>query len=307
MRDVEENLHRCPAEAVRNASKIVLQIADSILRAPELAIHVMSDKMGGEELYFHSLNVTMLSMMIARDLKLPVEVVGVLGMGALMHDIGLTEVPDKILLKTDKLTLAERHFYELHGQYGVVIGQRLHLATAALAVIREHHELFDGSGFPAKLKGEVPSLLSRIVAIANYYDELCHPLRMSEALTPNEALSLMFSKLSHKFDPKLLQVFIRLMGVYPPGTLVQLSNGDTGMVCALNTTKPMRPTVMVHDADIPKAEAMMIDLSLHLDISIARALRASDIPLDVYNYLSPRKRVSYYFEATGTPSEKSKA
>ena len=64
---------------------------------------------------------------------------------------------------------------------------------------------------------------------------------------------------------------------------------------------------MVHDADIPKAEAMMIDLSLHLDISIARALRASDIPLDVYNYLSPRKRVSYYFEATGTPSEKSKA
>ena len=110
MRDVEENLHRCPAEAVRNASKIVLQIADSILRAPELAIHVMSDKMGGEELYFHSLNVTMLSMMIARDLKLPVEVVGVLGMGALMHDIGLKEVPDKILLKTDKLTQAERHF-----------------------------------------------------------------------------------------------------------------------------------------------------------------------------------------------------
>ena len=105
----------------------------------------------------------------------------------------------------------------MHGQYGVVIGLRLHLATAALAlalalaIIREHHELFDGSGFPAKLKGEASSLLSRIVAIANCYDELCNPLRMSEALTPNAAPSLMFSKLSEKFDPTLLPVFIRLM------------------------------------------------------------------------------------------------
>ena len=190
IRDIEKNIYSRPAETVQQATKLIKDIADSILSAPELAIHVMGDKMGGEELYFHSLNVTMLSMMMARDLKLPIEVVGALGMGALLHDIGRKEVPDKILRKTEPLTQAERNFYEMHCQFGVEIGQRLHLAAPVLAIIREHHELFDGSGYPAKLKGEASSLLSRIVVIANHYDELCNPLLIADALTPHEALSL---------------------------------------------------------------------------------------------------------------------
>lgn len=83
----------------------------------------MGDKMGGEELYFHSLNVTTLSMMIARDIKLPQEVIGTLGMGALFHDIGRKEIPNRILMKTEPLTQAEHHLYEMHCQYGVEIGQ----------------------------------------------------------------------------------------------------------------------------------------------------------------------------------------
>jgi len=82
VRDIEKNLYSHPAETLQAANKLVQSIADSILSAPELAIQVMGDKLGGEELYFHSLNVTMLSMMMARDMKLPVEVVAVLGVGA---------------------------------------------------------------------------------------------------------------------------------------------------------------------------------------------------------------------------------
>ena len=171
------------------------------------------------------------------------------------------------------------------------------LAPAALAIIREHHELFDGSGYPAKLKGEAIGLLSRIVAIANYYDELCNPLNIADALTPHEALSLMFAKLRSKFDPKLLQVFIRCLGVYPPGTIVQLSNGVIGMVATVNTARPMKPMVMVYDADVPKEEAILVDMEHETDVNIAKAIRPAQVPREIYNYLSPRKRVSYYFDA----------
>jgi putative nucleotidyltransferase with HDIG domain len=291
---------------VQQASKLVGQIADSILNAPELAIQVMGDTAGGEEMYFHSLNVTMLSMMMARDLQLPMAVVGALGMGALMHDIGHKEIPDKIRRKTEPLTQAERNFYELHCQYGVDIGKRLQLPAPALAVIREHHEMYDGTGFPAKLKGDAINLLSRIVAVANYYDELCNPPAIAHALTPHEALSLMFAKLRTKFDPKFLQVFIRCLGVYPPGTIVQLSNGVIGMVATVNTARPMKPVLVVYDADVPKEEAIMLDMDRETEVNIAKSIRPAQVPREVYNYLSPRKRVSYYFDANAARSKDGK-
>jgi putative nucleotidyltransferase with HDIG domain len=297
VREVEKNIYSNPAESVRQASALVTQIADSILCAPELALHVMGDMTGGEELYFHSLNVTMLSMMVARDIKLPQEVVGTLGMGALLHDIGRKEIPNKILTKLEPLTQAEQHLYEMHCQYGLEIGKRLELSAPVLKIILEHHELFDGSGYPQQLKGESIGLLSRIVVLANYYDELCNPLNIANALTPHEALSLMFAKQRNKFDPKLLQVFIRCLGVYPPGTIIQLSNGVIGMVATVNTQMPMKPLIVIYDASIPKDEAILVDMAREVDLNISKAIRPAQVPLEIYNYLSPRKRVSYYFDA----------
>ncbi len=300
---VEKNLFNNPEETVAQANQLVCQIADSILTAPELAIHVMGDKAGGEELYFHSLNVTMLSMMMARDLKLPSEVVQVLGMGALFHDLGCREIPDKILMKMEPLTQAERNYYQLHCQYGLELGKKLKFVPAALAIIYEHHELFDGSGYPRKLKGEAINLLARIVAITNYYDELCNPLNIANALTPHEALSTMFARLRSKFDPKLLQVLVRCLGVYPPGTIVQLSNGIIGMVATINTARPMKPMIVAYDAEIPKEDAILVDMEGEADVSIVKAIRPAQLPREIYAYLSPRKQVSYYFDASAPEKE----
>ena len=305
--NVEKNLLVHPEETLRQAHQLVGQIADSILSAPELAIHVMGDAIGGEDLYFHSLNVTTLSLMMARDIKLPSDAVQPLGMGALFHDIGRREIPNAILMKLDPLTQAERNYYELHCQYGVELGQRLQFLPASLAVIREHHELVDGSGYPQKLKGDAINLLARIVAIANYYDELCNPPNILNALTPHEALATMFAKWRAKFDPKLLQVFVRCLGVYPPGTVVQLSNGVIGMVVTINTAKPMKPMVMVYDEEIPKEEAILVDLETEKDINIARAIRPAQLPREIFNYLSPRKQVSYYFDASVASRETPKS
>jgi putative nucleotidyltransferase with HDIG domain len=304
LKDIEKNLYSRPAETLKATTQLVQQIADSILSAPELAIQVMGDKSDGEELYFHSLNVAMLSMMMARELKLPVEVVGTLGVGALLHDIGRKEVPDRILLKTEPLTPAERNFYELHPAYGLEIAKRMQLAPAAMAIIGEHHEFSDGTGYPKKIKGEAINLLARMVVIANHYDELCNPPAIADALTPHEALSLMFAKQRNKFDSKLLTIFIRCLGVYPPGTLVQLSNGCVGMVSTVNTAHPMKPVVVVYDASVPKEEAILLDMNTESELSIGKAIRPAQVSIEVYNYLSPRKRVSYYFEAGSAATPK---
>ena len=302
IRDIEKNLLSQPTETVRQATQLVTQVAESILCAPELAIHVMGDKKHGDDLHFHALNVTILSLIMAREIGLPLEGAAALGMGALFHDIGRKQIPSSILRKAPALTAAEQQIYEMHCQYGFEIGQRLQLAPAVLAIIRTHHECFDGTGYPARLKGESIGLFGRIVAIANHYDELCNPANTVDALTPHEALSVMFAKLRSKFDPVLLKVFIRCLGVYPPGTIVQLSNGVTGMVATVNTAQPMKPMILTYDANIPKHQAILVDLARATQLNIARPIRPVQVPVEVHNYLSTRKRVSYYFDA-GQPGQ----
>ncbi len=294
IRDIEKNLFSQPAESLHKANELIDSMVDSILCAPDLAIHVMGDKTGGEELYYHSLNVTMLSMMIARDIKLPAPLASALALGALLHDIGHKNIPDKILTKIEPLTKAERNFYELHGVYGVEIAQRLGVPGPCLAIISDHHEAFDGSGFPGKIKGEKIGVLPQIVAIANTYDELCNPPNIAAALTPHEALSTMFARLKGKFEPKLLQVFIRCLGVYPPGTIVELSNGLIGMVATVNTAAPTKPVLVIHDASVPKEEAILVDMERETELHIVKSIRPGQLPAQIYAYLSPRKRVSYY-------------
>ncbi|MES2015671.1 MAG: HD domain-containing phosphohydrolase [Pseudomonadota bacterium] len=298
---IDQNLFARPEESVRQANVLVGQIASSILSEAELAIHVMGET-GSEEMYFHSLNVTILSMMMARDLKLPPPIVIALGMGALFHDVGKRNIPDRLQREMEAFTPAERTLFELHTVYGQDIAKRLQLSLPVQAILLEHHEHVDGSGFPAKLKGDAIGLLSRIVAIANTYDELCNPVNIADALTPHEALAHMFAKLRAKFDARILQIFIRSLGVYPPGSIVELSNGVLGMVTTVNTSNPMKPMLMIYDGNVPKEEAILVDMEHESDVSIVKAVRPAQVAPDVYRYLNPRKRVSYYFDP-GAPQK----
>ena len=131
---------------------------------------------------------------------------------------------------------------------------------------------------------------------------MCNPADFANALTPHEALATMFAKLRAKFDPAFLQVFVRCLGVYPPGTIVQLSNGVIGMVATINTARPMKPMIVVYDHEIPKEEAILVDMESESDVNIAKAIRPAQLPREIYNYLSPRQQVSYYFDAA-TPNK----
>lgn len=297
IRSINKSIYSQPEKTLSEAGQLIGGIVEELLAAPELAIQVMAEKAGSEEVYFHSLNVSVLSMILGRELNMPAEIVKTIGVGALFHDIGLNDIPAKILHNPGTLTKAEREFREMHCQYGYDIGKKAGLPLAALNIIMQHHEHFDGSGYPKKLKGEAIDPLARLVAIINAYDNLCNPTNIANALTPHEALALMFSQHRSRYDARLLQAFIRFMGVYPPGTVVGLSNEALGLVIKINTARPLKPTVIVYDTGIPKGEAMILNLDEEHDINISRAIRPGQLPPAVFDYLGPRKRVSYYFDA----------
>ena len=295
--NINKNLFSRPKDALRDANFLVQEMVESLMTDKSVAIHLMNAKVGGEEIYHHSLNVVVLAMMLAKELSLPKEDLNTLGIGVLFHDIGKTKIPDKILRKLDPLTDSERKFFQLHPSYGVEMATELGLAAGAIDIIAQHHETIDGKGYPDKLTGDKLSRLSKIVCIVNAYDNLCNHLDVKKSLTPNEALSFMFTHQKGQFDLTILQLFIKCLGVYPPGTAVQLSNDAIGMVVSVSTNNPLRPNVLIYDEAIPKKEAIILSLEDDPDLKIVKSIRPGLLSREIYDYLSLRNRVTYYFDS----------
>lgn len=301
MCNLDKNLKSRPKETLEELGNLVNQMAMDFLDSPEVTLHVMGEKSGGEEVYYHSLNVSVLCMILAKELNLDKEKFLNLAKGALLHDIGLMEVPDSILGKSpDEYNKQERELRALHVAYGTRIGTELGLPLQVLLIIAQHHELADGSGYPQGLNLEQIIPLARIVSVVNFYDNLCNPLDISRAMTPHEALSVMFAKRKSRFDTQILQVMIRSLGVYPPGTIVKLTNDAIGMVVSVNPLKSLRPWVLIYDEGVPREEANMLNLEEESRIKISNAIRPSLLSPAVYAYLSPSKRIKYFFDREST-------
>jgi HD-GYP domain-containing protein (c-di-GMP phosphodiesterase class II) len=235
-----------------------------------------------------------LAMMLGKRMELPAEQLRLLGIGSMFHDIGKADVAESITSKLDPLSKFEKSAIQLHCELGGVLGAKFRLPQEAVEIILQHHENFDGSGYPKKLVGENISRLARILAVVNTYDNLCNPLNPQNAVTPYEALSVMFKQLRKTFDPTAFSMFIRCMGIYPPGTLVRLSDDTLGMVVAVNSNSPTKPSVLIYDPGVPKSAAIVIELGKEADLTVAASVTAQQLPEAAYDYLNPRKRQVYF-------------
>jgi len=303
VRSINKTIFSQPEQTIKEANKLVDSVAEVFLNSNDTVMHLIQQTGANEELYFHTLNVSVLAMMLASEMKCTEAQIKSVGLAALFHDLGKVNVPEKILNKTEALTKPEQNFFELHTQYGVDVGQKAGLPNIVLEVIENHHEHMDGSGYPKKIKGEAIRMPTRIVTIANVYDNLCNHIDPSQSLTPHEALSLMYAHKRAQFDPSVMATMIKSLGVYPPGTIVRLSNEAIGLVMNVNVGKPLRPRVLVYDADIPKEDAIILDLAEEgSDLSISASIRPGVLPKAIFDYLNPRKRVNYYFDSSSKKS-----
>ena len=285
-----------PEAAVEAADEMVSEIVDNLMVDHDTTLHLVNMKGKSESAYFHAINVSILSLMLGKQLGLDEKQLNKLGTGALFHDLGKIEVPDKVLRKTEPLNRAELEAYRMHSIYGVKLAGKMGSIPAdVVAVIAQHHEMADGSGYPNGLRGDQISELAQIVSIVNAYDNLCNKLDAKKSLTPYEAMSILFAKEKQKFNEDKLTTFITNMGVFPPGTVVRLSNDFMAAVVSINSSALLSPKVMVYDPQIPKSEALIIDL-MEEDLKITGGLRPGSLPVEVLEYLNLGENVNFFFD-----------
>lgn len=286
-----------PLNAIEDASQLISNLADTILSEDALVLHLISQAGKEQEsMYFHVLNVSILGMMLAKNLKYSTDEVKWVGLGAMFHDIGKLKIPSQIIRKTTALTAPEQNFIKLHPKLGLeLLGLTQQFPTEAKAIVEQHHEYLDGSGYPAGLKADAINKLARIVAVVNEFDNLCHPADMTQARSPHHALSVMFKTMKGKLGDLEMKVMIKMMGIYPPGTVVMLSDKRVGIVMAVNSDAMLYPNVLIYDADVPRLEAAIVTLEAN-KLSIDKVIKPKALPPEVFAYLNPRAQVSYFVQ-----------
>ena len=240
-----------PAEAREATRTLIGALVAKLRLSDEIGIRLVAAG-GGDRPAAHALNVTIVSLLLGRALGMDDGELHDLGLGAMLHDLGKVELPDRVRHLEPGASTSEVAAYREHVAKGVALGRRMDIADAALAVLAQHHEHADASGFPSRLGGDQMTLASRIVGIANRYDNLCNPQGRVPPLTPHEAVAMVFAQGRTRHDPHVLGAFIRMMGVYPAGSLVQLTDDRFGLVVGANTTRSLKPRVLVHDPRVPR-------------------------------------------------------
>jgi putative nucleotidyltransferase with HDIG domain len=299
-REMSSKVASDPGAARAQAEALTRALLDKMLGDHELCIRLLTEG-AGDRATAHALNVGLIALLMGRAFGLDKPDLAELGMGALLHDIGKQEVPDRLRFPDEGFTGPETAIYREHVAHGVRHGKRMGLSSSALLVIAQHHEQADGSGFPQGMPIEKMAAAARIVALVNRYDNLCNPLLPSKALTPHEALSLLFAQGKQKFDATMLAGFVRMMGVYPPGSLVQLTDDRYGMVMSVNSSRPLKPRVLVHDPKVARDDALYLDLEACADVGVRRSLKPAQMPPEALEYLAPGRRIAYFFEPIAAP------
>jgi putative nucleotidyltransferase with HDIG domain len=296
-RQITRNILTEPKTCIEQAGVIVNEMVDTALMEGDVAIHALNGNRSSDANYLHPLNVTVLALIMAKSVEMSKEDARLVAMGALFHDIGKAEITDKILLKKEPLTKSEQTHFEQHCEIGGRMAQELGLSVRIGKIILQHHEHADSSGYPKHLRGEQTDRLARLVALVNSYDNLCNPHNITVSKTPYEALAHMYANQRSKYDESLLKRLIKSLGIYPPGSIVQLSTGSYAIVISVNPNKPLRPFIMLHDPLTERHEPQIMDLRDEPNINISACLRPNQLPSEVLEYLNPRKRISYFMDA----------
>ena len=284
-----------PKAATEQCKAMVDGFVDEMLAEGESAIRLLSEA-AGDKSSMHPVNVTIVSLLLGKAMGLEQAELADLGLAAFLHDVGKAQLPDRVRWLEENFSTAEYRLYQEHVAHSVQVGKSMELPKAALMAIAQHHELTDGSGFPSKVKGDSMTRSARILALVNRYDNLCNPSRPAASMTPHESLSSIFAQQKTRFDTVALSAFIRMMGVYPPGSVVQLVDERYAMVMSVNSARPLKPRVLVHDVGVSRHDALILDLEHAPHISIRRSLKPAALPSAAMDFLAPRQRVTYFFE-----------
>ncbi len=249
-------------------------MVESILRCPDAFTWLIRLRQHDQQVHGHSLRSALWAVQFARFIGMDKREIATLCMGTLLKDIGKIRVSAAILRKTNRSPEEEVEYrqFVMHGVE--MLRETRHVEPRVISVVRYHCERMNGSGFPEGLVGSKIPLLARIAGIATVYDAVSNPLEAAQPVAPSKAVSLLYDMRATEFQEDLVVQFIQSIGLYPAGTLVELTTGDIGIVVEQHPNSRLTPQVAVLDqrgGDLNK-NFLLIDLK---EQEVARELLAA--------------------------------
>jgi len=228
----------------------VMSVVDEILEelddSSEMVFGLSTLRGVDDYTFMHCVNVSILALILGSGLKMDKKRLKNLGVGAILHDVGKTKVERSILLKPSRLSPDEFARVTLHTVYGYdILNNHFGMPMESACVALQHHERYNGGGYPEGLVGEAIHLNGRITAVADVYDAMTSDRVYRAAILPHKAIEFIRDGAGEEFDPKVIKVLLERIAPYPAGTLVRLSTGQVGVVIKQVPRQPLYPLVRV--------------------------------------------------------------
>jgi len=274
------------------AKNAVAECVESVLHSPDAMLWLSQLRNKDEYTAQHSLNVSILSIVLGRHINLSVGDLNKVGLCGMMHDVGKLLIPPEILHKSTPLDEEETRTMKTHTRLGYnLLKSSDNMSASAATVALTHHEQLDGRGYPRRMQESGISHFTKIVSIANTYDGLTSDKGYKKGKTHLEATHILTNLAGTHFDPVLVIKFIESIGVYPPGSLVEMTNGCVAMVIEVHENVKLRPKIIIIlDEEKKPVSERIIDLaSMAKDkngniYTIKNIIKARDWNLDVSQY-----------------------
>ena len=255
-------------------------LLNALQRAKKPLVTLCDVSASSDRLMQHSVNVSVLGIMLALDLKAPREMLHDLAVALLFHDIGMITLPESILFSEQPPNPEQTAAIQQHARLG--FEHLVHsdaISHVASGLILRHHEHLNGSGYPQSLRGENLSQLARIMSVAETYDSLTSGRFGIPAVLPDAAISYIISNAGILFAKEVVVALCRRIALYPVGSAVKLNSGEAGIVAGLLPEHPHRPIVLVHVDNHGRTlkQPMVVDLTSDPRRGISRS--ASSLPL----------------------------
>jgi putative nucleotidyltransferase with HDIG domain len=247
----------------------------------------------------HAMNVSVLSMLVGRQFDLNREQLQTLGIAGLLHDIGEQQLTPHLHKRRGRRKTEDQKVFQRHVDLGLsMLAKFPGLPDGMIDIVRQHHERVDGSGYPSQVKGNRLSLLSRILMVVDEYDCLINAPDIRQNLTPTAALSKLYQTGKTLFSEEVVVALIQMLSVYPPGTVVELTDKSIGLVISINLHARMRPLVIIYDPTVAQENPNIANLSHDTNRSIARSITRNELPHEVSDYLNLTRWMGYFINSS---------
>jgi HD-GYP domain-containing protein (c-di-GMP phosphodiesterase class II) len=263
LKGVMKNLKRSGDLDVGQLQTTITPMVDSVLRNPSALACLVRLQKKDDYLYHHSLASSVWATILGRQLGLGRSNLDSLALGAMLLDVGKTNLPNELLAKPGRLTLEETSLMQQHIEFGLeMLDKSRDVDKHIVEMVACHHERHDGSGYPAGLKGKEISVFGRIAGVVDSYDAMISPRPYADLLSSYEAIRKLHAVAGVEFQMELIEQFTRAIGAFPTGTLVELNTGAVGIVMKQNRLRRLRPQLIL----VTSHDKQLLDNFLMLDL-----------------------------------------